>query len=248
MMRPTLRVVSLPPRRLMSNAVDLAVPGRNNFLSFGQIGCEGAFHRITKRNVTFFFSLAANQNGLRAQPNIVEIDSSQFRISDSASVKQFQHEPVTFREGRDLWHFTIDHGIHFFNRRDARKFLGKLWRGDQLRRILLHHAFPRQPTIKRPHRRQVRAPRKFCLIPFIKLRKKSAHHDVIDLFPSARAGVGGEEREITVVGLDGVRRSVALAQMAQKIGNGLCYYRFSWPKIFSVSPCLREFHLAFARG
>ena len=44
------------------------------------------------------------------------------------------------------------------------------------------------------------------------MRKKSANGDVVDLLPAARARVGGEFSEIAAVGLDRVRRGIALAQ------------------------------------
>src|SRR5258708_39847745 len=46
-----------------------------NLLTLGEISRERRLHRIAKRNIAFFLSLAANENSLGAQANVVEIDS-----------------------------------------------------------------------------------------------------------------------------------------------------------------------------
>src|SRR5580693_10418452 len=89
-------------------------------LSFGEIGYEPGFHRLSEWNVSFFLPLAADENRLGTQPDVVKVDSREFRIADAASVKQLQHEPVALGEGCHLGHLAVNHGVHFFNRRYAR--------------------------------------------------------------------------------------------------------------------------------
>ena len=119
-----------------------------------EISCKRTLGRVAKWNVAFFFPFATNQNCFSAQADIFQVDARKFRIADAASIKQFEHQPVALRKSRDLRHFSIDHKIHFFNGGHAGKFLRQLRSRYQLCRILLDHAFPRQPTIQRPHRRQ----------------------------------------------------------------------------------------------
>src|SRR5271166_5474259 len=52
------------------------------------------------------------------------------------------------------------------------------------------------------------------------MREEAADGNVVDRFPIAWAGVDGESVEIASVGLDGVRRGVALAQMAEEVIGG----------------------------
>ena len=108
MMRPTLRVVSRPPRRLMSSAVECLLAFRENFLPRGKIGGQSALHRIAERNIAFFLPLAANQNGFCAEANVVEVDAGEFRIADAASVEQFEHQAVAFGESGHFRHFAVE--------------------------------------------------------------------------------------------------------------------------------------------
>src|SRR6266851_4046758 len=80
-----------------------------SLLPGGKISREPPLHRIAKGNVAFFFSLAANKNRLGAKADVVEIDSGQLRVADTASVQQFEHEMVALGEGRHFWHLTVEH-------------------------------------------------------------------------------------------------------------------------------------------
>src|SRR5271166_4436408 len=54
--------------------------------------------------------------------------------------------------------------------------------------------------------------------------EETADCDVADVLPIAIADIGGEGVEVSSVGLDGVGRGVALAQMTQKVvGRALDY-------------------------
>ena len=64
---------------------------------------------------------------------------------------------------------------------------------------------------------------------------------MVNLLPSARTGVGGEERQITAVSFDRVRRGVALAQMADEVGDGFGNCGIG---LLARGEC----HLAFALG
>src|SRR5208283_5816393 len=65
-----------------------------NFLAQGEIRREGRFHGVAKGNIAFLFPFAADEDGLGAQSNVVEIDARKFGVADAASVEQFQHKPV----------------------------------------------------------------------------------------------------------------------------------------------------------
>ena len=69
-----------------------------NFQAGGNIGRQGNLNGVAERNVTFFFPFAANENGFRAQADVVEIDADEFGVTDAASVKEFEHEPVALGE------------------------------------------------------------------------------------------------------------------------------------------------------
>src|SRR5207249_6403573 len=101
---------------------------RKNRLPRWKIRSESGFHCVAERNVALLLALATNQDGFRAQTNVTEVDSDQFRIANAASVEQFQHQSVALREGCYLRHLAIEHEIHFFYGRNARQFLGQLRR------------------------------------------------------------------------------------------------------------------------
>src|SRR5207249_2091598 len=66
------------------------------FLPFGKINGKRAPHRVAEGHVPLLLPLAANENCFRAQTNIVQIDASELRVANTASIKQFQHEKVAF--------------------------------------------------------------------------------------------------------------------------------------------------------
>ena len=49
------------------------------------------------------------------------------------------------------------------------------------------------------------------------MREEAADRDVVDRLPTARTDISGKVVEVSGVSLDGVRRGVALAQVAQKV-------------------------------
>src|SRR5947207_3077041 len=85
-------------------------------LFYFALGCDWSFallacfvHRIAKRDISLFFTCAPNQNGLGARTNIIDVDSNQLRVANSATVKQLQHQAVAFRKGCNLGHLAIEH-------------------------------------------------------------------------------------------------------------------------------------------
>src|SRR5947209_20263137 len=62
------------------------------FLPFGKINGKRAPHRVAEGHVPLFLPLAANKNRFRAQPNVVQVNSSTLRVANAAPIKQLQHE------------------------------------------------------------------------------------------------------------------------------------------------------------
>ena len=194
MIRPTLRVVSRPPRRLISKADEVFLLFRQHLLAGRQVRRERDLYRVAERYVAFLLSFAANQDRLVAQPNVFEVDPDQLRVSDAAAVKQLEHQPVALGKSGDFRHLSVEHAIHLLNRRDPRKFLRKFRSRDQRRRILLDHSLLRQPAIERTHRRQRARHRSLAQPLFVEMRQESADGDVVDLLPVPRTDVSGEIR------------------------------------------------------
>ena len=220
MIRPTLRVVSRPPRQLISNADECFLAFRQHLLAGRQVGRERDLYRVAKGYVALLLSLAADEDRLIAQADVLEIDPDQLGVPDAAAVEQLEHQPVALGKGRDFRHLSVEHAIHFLDRRNSRKFFGQLRGRDQGRRILLDHSLLRQPAIERAHRRQRARHRSLAQSLFVEMRQKSADGDVVDLLPSPRADVSGEFCQIAAVGLDGVDRGIALAQRLQEMRDG----------------------------
>src|SRR2546421_10208200 len=64
------------------------------FLSFRKINGKRAPRRIAEGHVPLLLPFAANENQFRTQTNVVKVDSSEFRVANAASIKQFQHQKV----------------------------------------------------------------------------------------------------------------------------------------------------------
>src|SRR5579872_5690822 len=78
--------------------------------------------RVAKRHVPFFLAFASNKDSLGTEPDIINIDSHQFRISYSAAIQQFEHDLVTFGKCRHLGHLSIEDAVHFFDGWNAWQF------------------------------------------------------------------------------------------------------------------------------
>ena len=190
-----------------------------------QISRQRQFDAIPEWNVAFFLSFAADQNGLSAQANVIEINADELGIADAASVKQFEHQAVALRERGDLGHVAIEHRIHFFQGGHARQFLRKPGSRHQCRRILLDHPFLREPAIQRSNGGKGTRNGGLAETLIVEMGKKSANGDVVYLGPVARPDVRGKVPQISRVGLNRVHRRIAFAQRAQEFLD--CdYYSF----------------------
>ena len=193
---------------------------RQHLLAGRQVSRESHLYCVAKGYVAFLLSFAPDQDRLITQTDVLEVDPDQLGVPDAAAVEQLEHHPVALGKGRDFRHLSVQHAIHLFNRRNSRKFFGKLRGRNQGRRILLDHSLLGQPAIQRSHRRQRARHRSLAQPLFVEMRQKSANRDVIDLLPAPRAGVRGEFFQITPVRLDGVDRGIALAQRLQEVSHG----------------------------
>src|SRR5208282_4369886 len=78
----------------------------------------------------------------------------------------------------------------------------------------------RQPAVQRANRSQSARDRSLAQSFFVKMRKKPANRDVIDVPPVAGTNVSRKIVEIAGIGFDGVWRSIALAQGTQELIRG----------------------------
>ena len=154
MMRPTLRVVSRPPRRLISNADELFLRSDNICMAGGQVGLERHRHRVAEEDIALLLPLAPDKDGLVAQADVLEIDPDQLRVADATAIEQLEHHPVALGKGRDFGHLPVEHDIHFLDGGNPGKFFGQLRGRDQGCGILLDHSLLSEPAIERAHRGQ----------------------------------------------------------------------------------------------
>src|SRR5579864_751044 len=193
---------------------------RQDALPLRQVSPQGRCRRSSERYKALLLSFAANQDGLVAHANVIDIDADQLRVSNAASIKQLQQQTVALGKCSHLRHLRVEDAIHLFDGRYPRQLFRQLRRGDELRRILLDHAFLRQPTIERSHRGQRPRHRRLAQSLFIKMRKESADRHVINALPLARTDVIGKIHQIAGIRLDGMRRSITLPQHAQELVRG----------------------------
>src|SRR6267378_3277175 len=61
-----------------------------------QVSSKGRARRSAERNVAFLLPFSANQNRLRTQTDVVQVDAHQLRVPYTATIKQFEHQTVPF--------------------------------------------------------------------------------------------------------------------------------------------------------
>ena len=132
--------------------------------AFRQIRAHCLRRRVAQRDITLLLSFAMYQNRVVGPMNVVEIQSRQLGISNSAAIQQFKNRPVPCRPTRRILTHRVHHLVHLFNRRNARQMFRQLRRRYQRRRILFDVAGPCQPfepaanRRQRPRRRGLRKP------------------------------------------------------------------------------------------
>src|SRR5215469_12251220 len=137
-----------------------------------KIGLKSRCDRLSERHVPFLLTLSANGDRLRARANVIQIDADQLGVANAAAIKQFQDQAVALWESRRFRHFPVQHGIHLFDRRNARELFGQFRRGNERRWILTYNSLLAQPTIESALLRE-NAPPTSCSVPFHKDWKES---------------------------------------------------------------------------
>src|SRR6185369_1296215 len=90
------------------------------FLAFRQILSQRDRRGITERNKAFLLPFSANQDGLIAPVDVIQVDSDQFRISNAAAVQQLEDDTIAFGECRLFRHRTVKDRRHLLNAWNAR--------------------------------------------------------------------------------------------------------------------------------
>ena len=231
------------------------VTSDHDFRPRGQVGVQGVARGFAERDIAFFLTFAANQDGILGVANVFDVDSRELGVANAAAVEEFEQKQIALGKGGGLWSFGVEYAVDFFQGRNPWKLFGKLGGCHQSCRILFDNAFARQPAVERTHRCQRSGDGGLAEATFIEKRKKAANADVVDLLPGAGADETGKYVEILGVGLDRMNGRILFAQVAEKLVHGLFHDGSARglcgsPDVFprGGGECAHVAFRAFARG
>src|SRR5579864_9730025 len=93
---------------------------RQDTLPLRQVSPQGRCRRSSERYKALLLSFAADQDGLVAHANVIDIDADQLRVSNTASIKQLQQQTVALGKCSHLRHLRVEDAIHLLDSRYPR--------------------------------------------------------------------------------------------------------------------------------